>query len=135
MLVTVTFEISTPDQKHVLYTDIYAYVDIEVTDEEYKAIGESFESQLFRGMHEDESLSDICDRCREALSGWGFEEEFGDNFIFRFDYPIETRIDHSETVWKAGYDEVAGSELVPPDAELFENNDGTFSVWWPGESA
>lgn len=135
MLVTVTFDISTPDQKHVLYTDTCAYVDIEVTDEEYKAIGESFESKLFRGMYEDKRLSNICDRCREALRSWGFEEEFGDNFIFRFDYPIETRIDHSETVWKAGYDEVAGGELVPPEAELFENNDGTYSVWWPGESA
>lgn len=119
----------------VLYTDIYAYVDIEITDEENKMIGESFESKLFRGMFEDKRLFDICDRCREALRNWGFEEEFGDSFIFRFDYPIENRIDHSETVWKAGCDEVAGGELVPPEAELFENNDGTYSVWWPGESA
>ena len=135
MLVTVTFDITTKDQKEVLFTDIYAYFDIEVTAEEFKKIGVSFDTGLFRGMHEDKCLSEIYDRCLEAVSSWGFNEELGEDILFRFDYPIETRIDHSETVWTAGYDEVAGGELVPPEAELFENNDGTYSVWWPGESA
>ena len=135
MRITVTFDITPEDQNEVLYTDIYAYVDIEVTNEEYETIGRSCDSGLYRGMYEDKSLSDICDRCREALRNGGFEEELGEDLLFRFDYPVETRIDHSETVWEAGYDVVAGGELVPPEAELFENNDGTYSVWWPGESA
>lgn len=135
MLVTVTFDITTKDQKEVLFTDVYAYFDIEVTEEEYKKIGDSFDTGLFRGMHEDKCLSGICERCLKAVSGLGFKEELGEDVLFRFDYPIETRIDHAEPVWQAGSDEVTGGELVPPEAEVFENNDGTFTIWWPGESA
>jgi hypothetical protein len=119
----------------VLFSDIYAYFDIEVTAEEYKKIGESFDTGLFRGMYEDKRLSEICDRCLEAVSVWDFEEELGADILFRFDYPLETRIDHAETVWVSGCDEVTGGELVPPEAEVLKNNDGTFTVWWPGESA
>ncbi len=108
---------------------------IEVTAEEYKKIVESFDTGLFRGMYEDKCLSGICDRCLEAVSIWGFEEELGEDILFRFDYPLETRIDRLEAVWVAGYDETVGGRLVPPEAEIFENNDGTFTVWWPGESA
>ena len=135
MLVTVTFDISTPDQKYVLYTDIYAYVDIEVTDEEYKEIGESFESHLFRGMYEDVSLSGICDRCREELRSWGFEEEFGDNFLYRFDYPIETRIDHAKPMRSSVPFEGHEQEPIPSNARLLDNGDGTFTIGWSDESA
>ena len=128
MLVTVTFDITTKDQKKVL--DAGLYVDIEITDEEYELIGASSDNCKYAGMFEDEALTDICDRCLEAISDWGFEEALGEDILFRFDYPLETRIDRAETVWEAGYD-----ELAPPDAELFENSDGTFTVWWPGESA
>ena len=135
MQVTVTFDISTPDQKYVLYTDIYAYVGIEVTDEEYELIGRSCDSGLYRGMYEDESLSDICDRCREELRSWGFEEEFGDNFMFRFDYPIETRIDRVKAMEPIASFEGHEREAIPVNARLLDNGDGTYTIGWPDESA
>lgn len=135
MLVTVTFDISTLDQKEVLYTDIYAYVDIEVTDEEYKKIGQSFECYLFRGMYEDASLSEICDRCREALKNWFFEEELGEDILYRFDYPIETRIDHLSPLRVNLPLENNEEEMKPSNAHLFKNEDGTYTVWWTDESA
>ena len=135
MLVTVTFDISTPDQKYVLYTDIFAYVDIEVTRDEYERIGESFEKGCFRGMYEDESLSDICDRCREELRSWGFKEEYGINFLFRFDYPIETRIDHSRPMRFSEHFEGHEQETIPSNARLLDNGDGTYTIGWSDESA
>ena len=133
MLVTVTFDVTTKDQKKVLEAGLY--VDIEIKDEEYELIGASCDTCKYAGIYEDEALSDICDRCLEAISDWGFEEALGEDILFRFDYPLETRIDRAETVWGAGYDEAADGGLIPPDAELLKNNDGTFTVWWPGESA
>ena len=133
MLVTITFDITTKDQKEIVYSDFYLYVDIEVTDEEFSAIGESCDTGLFRGMYEDKSLSEICDRCRDAISDWHFEETYGDDLLFRFDYPLETRIDRAETLWQAGYDEIAKDELIPTDSELHKNNDGTYNIWWPGK--
>ena len=128
MFVTVTFDITTPDQKEVVFSDIYLYVDIEVTDEEYKKIGNSCDSGLYMGMFDDESLSDICNRCKEAVAKWKFEEAYGEDILFRFDYPLETRIDRAEHVWSAGYDEVAKGELIPPDAHLYDNGDGTYTI-------
>lgn len=134
MLVTVTFDITTPDQKETVAAETYFYVDIEVTDDEYKKIGNSFDTHLYRGMFEDMGLSDICDRCRAALSDWGFEEELGDDILIRFDYPVETRIDHAECIWTKSSDEDA-EELIPPNAKLLDNEDGTYTVWWPGKCA
>ena len=57
MLVTVTFDITTPDQKETIFADIYLYIDIEVTEAEYKKIGESCDTGLYRGMYEDKELS------------------------------------------------------------------------------
>lgn len=128
MLVTVTFDITTPDQKETIFADIYLYIDIDVTEAEYKKIGESCDTGLYRGMYEDKGLSDICDRCREAIKKWEFEKEYGNEILFRFDYPLETRIDRAEPVWAAGYDEVAKGELIPPDAHLYENGDGTYTI-------
>ena len=128
MLVTVTLDITTPDQKETIFADIYLYIDIEVTEAEYKKIGESCDTGLYRGMYEDKELSDICDRCREAIKKWEFEKEYGNEILFRFDYPLETRIDQAEPVWAAGYDEVAKGELIPPDAHLYENGDGTYTI-------
>ena len=131
MLVTVTFDITTPDQKEVVFSDIYLYVDIEVTDKEYKKIGISCDSGLYMGMFDDESLSDICDKCKEAVAKWKFEEVYGEDILFRFDYPIETRAERAEHVWHAGYDELAQGELIPTDAKLFKNSDGTYTVRSP----
>lgn len=131
MLVTVTFDITTKDQNEVVFEDIYLYVDIEVTDKEYEKIGESCDSGLYRGMYEDRNLSDICDRCTEAIRKWNFEEEFGNDILFRFDYPLETRLDRAELMWSAGIDGVTGDELIPTNAKLKENGDGTYTVWWP----
>ena len=128
MLVTVTFDITTPDQKETIFADIYLYIDIEVTNAEYKRIGESCDTGLYRGMYEDKSLSEICNRCREAIEKWEFEKLYGNDILFRFDYPLETRIDRIEHVWSAGYDEVAKDELIPPDAHLFDNGDGTYTI-------
>ena len=133
MLVTVTFDITTPDQKEIVFSDIYLYVDIEVTDEEYEKISNSCDSGLYMGLFDDKSLADICNRCKEAADKWKFEETYGEDILFRFDYPIEIRADRAENIWNAGYDEVAKGELIPPGAELFKNTDGTFTVWWPGE--
>ena len=96
MIVTVTFDITTADEKQVLLQDEYLYIDIEVTDEEYEKIGASFDSDLYRGMYEDTNLADICGRCREAIRKWQFEETYGNDILFRFDYPIETRADHAK---------------------------------------
>ena len=127
MLVTVTFDITTKDQKTVIEEGLY--VDIEVTDEEYERIGESCDTCMFRGMYEDITLREICERCLEVLG----EQNSGDeDRLFRFDYPLETRIDRAETVWEAGFDEIAGDELIPTNAKLIENDDGTYTVWWPG---
>lgn len=134
MLVTVTFDITTLDQKKVIFEDIYLYVDIEVTDEEFEKIGASCDTGLFRGMYEDKNLTGICDRCRDAIRKWHFEETYGSDILFRFDYPIETRADRSETVWHAGYDDVAKGELIPTDAELTKNDDGTYTIGRPGEA-
>lgn len=131
MLVTVTFDITTPDQKEIVFSDIYLYVDIEVTDEEYKMIGASFDSGLYSGMFDDERLLDICNRCKEAVAKWKFEEAYGEYILFRFDYPIETRADHAEHIWHAGYDELAKGELIPTDAKLYKNSDGTYTVRSP----
>ncbi len=131
MLVTVTFDITTPDQKRVIFSDIYLYVDIEVTDEEYEKIGYSCDSGLYMGMFDDESLSDICNRCKEVADKWRFEEVYGEDILFRFDYPVETRFDRAELVWHAGYDEVAKGELIPTDAKLYKNSDGTYTVRSP----
>ena len=95
MLVTVTFDITTSDQKRVLFEDVFLYVDIEVTDGEYEKISDSFDTGRYRGMFEDGSLSVICDRCKEAVSKWKFEEAYGDDILFRFDYPIEARADRA----------------------------------------
>lgn len=127
MLVTVTFDITTKDQKMVIEEGLY--VDIEVTEEEYERIGESCDTYMFRGMYEDITLREICERCLEAL---GEAENGQEDILFRFDYPLETRIDRAETVWKAGFDEIAGDELIPTNAKLIKNNDGTYMVWWPG---
>ncbi len=98
MLVTVTFDITTPDQKVVVFSDIYLYVDIEVTNEEYKKISNSWDTGLHMGMFDDESLSDICDRCKDAAAKWKFEEVYGEDILFRFDYPIEARADRAKHV-------------------------------------
>ena len=127
MLVTVTFDITTKDQKTVIEEGLY--VDIEVTEEEYERIGDSCDTYMFRGMYEDITLSEICERCLEAL---GEPDNSEEDILFRFDYPLETRIDRAETVWKAGFDEIAGDELIPTNAKLIKNNDGTYTVWWPG---
>ena len=127
MLVTVTFDITTKDQKMVIEEGLY--VDIEVTEEEYERIGESCDTYMFRGMYEDITLREICERCLEAL---GEAENGEEDILFRFDYPLETRIDRAETVWKAGFDEIAGDELIPTNAKLIKSNDGTYTVWWPG---
>ena len=96
MLVTVTFDITTKDQKTVVFEDIYLYIDIEVSDDEYKKIGDSCDTGLYRGMYEDKDLLDICGRCRAAIRKWKFEETYGDDILFRFDYPIETRADRAK---------------------------------------
>lgn len=134
MLVTVTFDITTPDQKEVIYKDIYLYVDIEVTDEEYERICASYDTELYRGIFDDKNLSDICERCREAIKKWAFEEAYGNDILFRFDYPIETRAEHAELVWTAGYDELAKGELIPTDAKLTKNEDGTYTIDCPGDT-
>ena len=105
-----------------------------LTEEEYEKIGESCDTGFFRGMYEDEDLSDICKRCREATKDWNFEEEYGNDILFRFDYPLEIKIDRAEVLWVAGYDEIAKEELIPTNAELFKNDDGTYTVWWPSEN-
>ena len=133
MLVTVTFDITTKNQREILFTDIYAYFDIEVTDEEYKKISESCDTGLYRGMYEDKKLSDICARCKEAISKWEFEEAFGDNILFRFDYPLETRIDHAVAQGKKRCGPMKKSEFTMSATHLFQNDDGTYTVWWPGE--
>ncbi len=127
MLVTVTFDITTKDQRTIIEEGLY--VDIEVTEEEYELIGESCDTDMFRGMYEDIALREICERCLEALGETDNSEE---NILFRFDYPLETRIDRAETVWKAGFDEIAGEELIATNAKLIKKNDGTYTVWWPG---
>lgn len=134
MLVTVTFDIATADERQVLLQDEYLYIDIEVTDEEYDKIGASFDSDLYKGMYDDTSLAYICDRCREAIRKWQFEEAYGKDILFRFDYPIETRADHAELVRSAGYDEEAKGELIPTDAKLMKNEDGTYTVGRPGDT-
>ena len=131
MLVTVTFDITTPEQKEVVFKDIYLYVDIEITDEEYERIGASFDTGLYMGMFDDESLSDICAKCKAEADKWEFEKAYGDNILFRFDYPLETRFEHAELVWHAGYDELAQGELIPTDAELIKNSDGTYTIGSP----
>lgn len=65
------------------------YVDIEVADEEYELIGESCDTDMFRGMYEDIALSEICERCLDALGEADNSEE---NILFRFDYPLETEL-------------------------------------------
>ncbi|MBR4994141.1 MAG: hypothetical protein IKY04_07805, partial [Lachnospiraceae bacterium] len=75
------------------------------------------------------------DRCREALSSWGFEEEFGDNFLYRFDYPIETRIDHAKPMVSSVPFEGHEQESIPSNARLLDNGDGTYTIGWTDESA
>ena len=65
MLVTVTFDITTKDQKTVIEEGLY--VDIEVTEDEYERIGESCDTDMFRGMYEDITLSEICEGVLKPL--------------------------------------------------------------------
>ena len=134
MLVTVTFDITTKDQKTILFSDIYLYVDVEVTEEEYEKIGRSCDIGIYKGMYEDRNLSDICDRCREAISEWAFEQEYGDDILFRFDYPLETRIDRAVATSKTDKEfQLPLCKPIPNKVTLIDNKDGTYSIWWPGE--
>ncbi|MBR4994095.1 MAG: hypothetical protein IKY04_07570 [Lachnospiraceae bacterium] len=135
MQITVTFDVITKNQRVVVEEGWD--VDIEVTAEEYQRITDSYESNKFAGMYEDESLKDICDRCSAVVNEWdvsddeAYDKKMADYaylIIYRFDYPVEVRIDHAEHVWHAGYDEIAHGELIPTDAKLTDNGDGTYTV-------
>ena len=135
MLITVTFDIISRNQRVVVEEG--CDIDIEVTAEEYQRITDSFESNKFACMYEDEELKDINDRCNAAVNELDVSDpgifdkkmaDFAPYLIYRFDYPVEVRADHAEPVWHAGHDEIAGGELIPPEAELTDNGDGTYTV-------
>ncbi len=135
MLITVTFDIISKNQRVVVEEG--CDIDIEVTAEEYQRITDSFESNKFACMYEDEELKDINDRCNAAVNELDVSDpgifdkkmaDFAPYLIYRFDYPVEVRADHAEHVWNAGHDEIAGGELIPPEAELTDNGDGTYTV-------
>ena len=59
MLITVFYDIVDKETGDLI--EEYLYVDIEVTEEEYKRIDESCVADIFEGMYEDPSLADICE--------------------------------------------------------------------------
>lgn len=134
MLITVTFDIISRTQ---VLVEEGCDIDIEVTAEEYQRITDSYETNKYARMYEDEELKDICDRCSAIVNELEVSDpgvfdkkmaDFAQYLIYRFDYPLEVRIDHAEPVWHAGYDEIAGGELIPPEARLKDNGDGTYTV-------
>ena len=129
MLVTVTFDIISKKTKAIILAG--CDIDVEITPEEYQRITESFETYLFRGMSEDKSLNDICNKCYAVVNEWREEcsEEYDEECCF--DYPIEVRADHAEEIWHTDFDELANDELIPTDAKLYKNNDGTYTIRSP----
>ena len=135
MLITVTFDIISKNQRVVV--EECCDIDIEVSAEEYQRITDSYEFKKYACMYEDEELKDICDRCSAVVNELDVSDpgifdkkmaDFAPYLIYRFDYPIEVRADHAEHVWHAGYDELAGGELIPTEARLTDNGDGTYTV-------
>lgn len=129
MLITVLFDIISKKTKEVILGG--CDIDIEVTPEEYQRITDSFETYMFAGMSEDKNLEDICKRCNAEVSKWDNEEPGISKEECRFDYPLEVRIDHAEHIWHAGFDTLANGKLIPTDAKLFKNSDGTYTVRSP----
>ena len=73
-------------------------IDVEVTDEEFESIMESFESGMYDCMYEDRNLSEICHRCYEIAGEYRFsrddEEDYSDNIVYLFEYPYEVISKH-----------------------------------------
>ena len=125
MLITITFTIFSKETEKVILEG--CDIDIEVSPEEYRRMTVSYETNEFMHMDDDQDLRDIVKRCNAEVSKWNDGSCEDDGFC-KFDYPLEVRIAHAEHVWHAGFDSIANGELIPTDAKLIDNGDGTYTV-------
>lgn len=107
MLVTVIYDIVERDTKILLHQ--YDYVDVEITEEEYKLMEESFLSDKYHSMSDDPHLEEICSKCKDVIRLCIFEPTEAPAFVlgdveddveFIIYWPLEITEDNSlPSVW------------------------------------